>query len=252
MDRQALDALVDQLNAGLGEITPYKLAVVAPHELRPAERNARYMTRRQMTVLSANVRKDKNLQSVPFCWRRADGSFVIVSGHHRVEAAADAGVEAILILYTDASMSEPERIAAQLAHNAIVGQDNPTVLLDLWARIDDLRLKVYTGLDDALLQTMRPVEVKRLSESHLLFEEIALTFVSAEIAQIEETLKRLAGLKRRRWVADAQDFDRFFDTLLTFKEAANVFNTSTAIKAMTEIAQEWIAAHEQEVADGDD
>lgn len=48
-------------------------------------------------------------------------------------------------------MSEEHRIAIQLSHNAIVGQDDPDILKKLYDKILDIDLKEYSGLDDKTL-----------------------------------------------------------------------------------------------------
>jgi len=147
-DETRLADLVEQLNAALSDVTPYRIAVVEPGMILPIDKNAHYMSKRVYDQLVANVRRDKNLSSLPFCWKRSDGQLIALSGNHRVQAARDAGVPLVLTLYTDAQLNKAEQRAIQLSHNALVGQDNPTTLRELWQEIDDLDMKIYTGLDE--------------------------------------------------------------------------------------------------------
>jgi hypothetical protein len=243
VDQARLDGLVEQLNAALGEVTPYKLAVVPPGEIRPVDKNAHYMPKRVYDQLLANVRQDGNLASLPFCWRDKAGKFVSLSGNHRVQVAQAADIPLVLVLYTDARLSKPQRRAIQLSHNALVGQDNPTTLRELWAEIGDLQWKIYAGLDEELLETMEPINVARISETSLRFEELVLLFLPAEIDRIQETLQRLGSTTKRRFAARYEDFDRFFETLLEFKEAQGIINTATAFTAMIEIVEAWLTEH---------
>jgi len=247
-ETQPLHVFVDELNAALGDVTPYKLDVVPPGELVPVEKNAHFMSKKVYDQLVSNISQDRNLSSLPFCWRRPDGQYVVLSGNHRVQAARDAGIERVLILYTDEALSEPERIAVQLSHNSLVGQDNPAVLRELWDRIDLLDLKVYSGLDETMLATMEPVNVAQISEARLRLEYLTLLFLPVEIAQLEEIVKRLdqAARKGARWACDVATFDPFFERLLDFKEAAGVLNTSTAFRMLLEIVDEWLADHAAE------
>ena len=127
-DETRLSDLVEQLNGALGDVTPYRLAVVNPGDVLPIDKNARYMSKRTYDQLVANVSNDKNLSSIPFCWKGPEGQFVALSGNHRVMAAKDAGIPLILVLYTDAKLSKAKQRAIQLSHNALVGQDNPATL----------------------------------------------------------------------------------------------------------------------------
>lgn len=241
--RADLGALVDQLNAALVEVTPYRLAVVPPAEISPIDKNAHYMTKRTYDALVANIKRDKNLSSLPFCWKRPDGTLVALSGNHRLQAARDAGVPLVMTLYTDAELSRAEQRAIQISHNALVGQDNPGTLRELWNEIDDLALKVYTGLDDKLLETMNDVKVTRINEEGLRFEELTILFLSPEIERIKEVVGKLGNANKARLAARFDEFDRFFTMLLDFKEAAGIVNTGTALLALVEIGEAWISEH---------
>lgn len=240
-DQARLDDLVGQLNAALGDVTPYKLAVVAPAAVKPVDKNAHYMSKRIYDQLMSNVQADGNLSSLPFCWKSDKGEFICLSGNHRVQVAKEAGIELIMILYTDAALSRAQRRAIQLSHNALVGQDNPTTLRELWAEIDTLNWKIYSGLDENLLDTMDQASVVRISDEQLRFEELTIFFLSPEIDRIEETVKRLGKVTKRRFAARYQDFDRFFELLLDFKEAERILNTATALMAMIKIVEQWLA-----------
>jgi len=245
-DEARLAEIVDALNDALSDVTPYRLAVVPPGDIEPIDKNAHYMSKRTYSALVSNIRRDKNLSSLPFCWKRPDGRLVALSGNHRVQAAKDADVPLILTLYTDARLTNAERRAVQLSHNALVGQDNPSTLRELWNEIDDLALKVYSGLDDSLLETMEKVSVSRINEEALRFEEMHILFLTPEIDRIKDTLAVLGASTRPRLAARFEDFDRFFEMLLTYKEAAGILNTGTALLALTELAEQWIEQHKAE------
>jgi hypothetical protein len=240
-----LDDAVDALNDALGAITPYKLAVVDPAALVPVEKNAHYLPKATFDRLTDNIARDGNLATLPFCWRTPDGAYIVLSGNHRVLAAKTAKIARILILYTDQALTRSEQVAIQLSHNALVGQDNPTQLLELWNEIDDLGMKVYSGLDDALLATLKPVEMVRVSEAVLHFEELRVLFLSSEIADLATTLKRIGDAKHQRFAARFEDWERFWDVLLTYKEAAGIKNTATALLAMCEIVEQHLADHKE-------
>lgn len=247
--KASLQDTLDTLNGLLGEFTPYKLAVVAPSDCKPLDKNAHYMSKRIYDQLTDNISRDGNLSSLPFCWRNVADQLETLSGNHRVETARRAGIEQILVLYTDAELSRDDRIAIQLSHNSLVGQDNPAVLRELWCEIDDLKLKIYSGLDEEMLETVENINIIRVQESKLRFEELVLYFLSSEIDRIETTLEQLGAVTKRRFAARVEDFDKFFETLLDFKEASGIVSTSTAFLAMIEIVIEWIEHNGGEQAD---
>lgn len=238
MDGEIRDA-VERLNQVLAGLTPYKLAVVDPRELLPADENAHYMEKATFDNLVENISKDGNLSSVPLCWKHQDGRFQILSGHHRAEAAVAAERPAIIVLYDDRPLPEQQRIAVQLSHNSLVGRDNLDILRRLWSKIDDLSLKLYSGLDETKLALPTPPNLDTLKYRDLRLEEISLCFIRPEMERAQEIMKALKG-RKNLWLADCEDFDRFFDLLLDFKDKANIVNTSTAIKAMLEIVGEWL------------
>jgi hypothetical protein len=109
-----------------------------------------------------------------------------------------------------------------------------------------MHLKIYTGLDDALLQTLEPALFTRVNEADLRFEEIIFWFMPPEAEQLEHIVKRLGKLEKRRFAADLDLFDPFFETLLAFKEARGIVNSSTALRFMCEIVSDWIEQQEIE------
>lgn len=244
-DEARLQVAVDALNAELGDITPYRLTVVNPAEIKllDDDQNARYMTRKVYEQLVANIRADRNLSSLPLLWKAEDGSLVCLSGNHRVMAARDAGISLVLALYTDQNLSRQERVAIQLSHNSLSGQDDPSKLRTLWNEINALEWKTYSGLDDGLLATFEPVKIQRVDEAALRFEEMRLLFVQPEIDHIKQVMKALGSSSHPCLVARYADFDRFFDVLLQFKESQEILNTATAFVRMTDIVAEWLGKH---------
>ncbi len=54
--------------------------------------NARFMRHETFRRLVENVKRDGALSSLPFCWRKPDGRYLVLSGNHRVMAAREAGL----------------------------------------------------------------------------------------------------------------------------------------------------------------
>lgn len=239
-----IDAALDQLNHLLGAqgVTPYKLAVVSPADVLLLEKNAHFMPKRTFDQLVANIRKDGNLESLPFCWKRDDGTFVALSGNHRVQAAREANIAQILVLYTDDALLKDEQVAKQLAHNALVGLDNPVMLVELYKGITDLDFKVYSGLDDGTLKILDKVEIHTPREAGLLFEEVVVLFLPEEVERLKECVEQVKRHKRATVLAARyRDWDEFFKLLLEFKEHEKIVNSATALKVMCEIVEEWLA-----------
>jgi len=222
----------------------YRIDIINPKTLRPADKNARFMTGQMFEQLVDNIKRDGGPTSAPFCWRSAKSDrYHILSGHHRVDAAIAAGVELMLIMYTDRELSRQEQVAIQLSHNAISGEDEPTTLRELWNEILAIDLKAYSGLDDHILETFQPVKIDSLGEKSIAFQEITLAFFPSEIERFDAVLKQLSASKKVRYAAQAEQFDRFVDKLMDFKEVAGIYNSATAILAILDIVEAWLAEH---------
>lgn len=227
---------------------PYRVDIVDPRSLQAAPKNARFMSGQMFQQLVANIQRDGGPTSAPFCWRDAAGVDHILSGHHRIEAAIQAGVEWTLILYTDRDLSKQEQIAIQLSHNAISGEDEPTTLRELWNEIAALDLKAYSGLDDTILNSYGPVKIDSLGEENVAFDEIRLAFFPSEIERVNEVLEQVKNRKGRYYAAQAEQFERFIERLMDFKEAAGIYNSATAILAILDIVEAWLAQQAEEAA----
>jgi hypothetical protein len=238
-----IETALNELNAAMGDVTPYKLALVDPADMEHVDKNARYMAPQMMRQLSDNIAKDGNLASLPFCWRKPDGTYVVLSGNHRRDAAVAAEVPAVLVLYTDDDLTNSQARSIQLSHNALSGQDNPAVLRELWEEIDDIQYRIYSGLDEEFLETLEPVNIIAIGDQALRFEELVLLFIPPEIGRIEEVVERLGENGKVRLAVDLQLWDSFWDKFLEFKESSNVLNSSTAFALLTEIADEWLSEH---------
>jgi hypothetical protein len=224
---------------------PYRLWADDPRNLKPAPKNARFMRQEQFQRLVDNVRSDGGLESLPFCWRQmheAEGTFTdwLVSGHHRRDAAVAAGLAWILYLYTDAPLTESQRIAKQLAHNAIAGEDNQAVLAELYQAIESFEDRKASGVDDVMVGRLTDAVQGSFQDAQLEFEEVSLLFLPKEAARFKQVVEKLTERSDVAvYAADRTQWDGFFQALLRYKERANIVNTSTAVAKLVEIANAW-------------
>jgi hypothetical protein len=241
--------------------TAYRIWADEPAKLVPAPKNARFMRQEEFTRLVENVRHDGQLESLPFIWREllghvglpgqemrdevrglphANEGYVdwIVSGHHRVQAAKTAGLPWVLYLFTDKPLSEGERIAKQLAHNAIAGEDNQAVLKELYDAIDSYEQKRYSGVDEVEVGHLTEAVVGSFQDAQLVFEEVSLLFLPHEHERFRQVIELLTARSDVPVYAVAMEaWAGFFAQILRYKENANVVNTTTAILHLTALAQ---------------
>lgn len=137
-----------------------KVIKVNPKELKLLEVNARFMKADEFKRLVNSVKRDGCLTQLPFCCYNDKKELVVLSGNHRVKASIEAGLKEIEVQITEEKLSKDQRIAIQLSHNAISGQDDMAILKDLYESIDDINYKDYSGLDDQTLKLLDDITAK--------------------------------------------------------------------------------------------
>jgi len=164
-----------------------------PAKLKRLEVNARFMRKETFDALVVNLRQDGVLTDWPLIWREpgaAEGRELILSGNHRVDAAQTAELGEIDAILLDApDMTTAERIARQLSHNAIAGEDDPVTLKQLYEQIEDVDWRGYAGLDDKTLKLLAATAQESLAEANLDFATIQLLFLPPERDAAETALK---------------------------------------------------------------
>lgn len=206
-----------------------------------AGKNARYMTAQQYGRLVDNLRRDGVLTSAPLVYRG-----LVLSGNHRVGAAVDAGIEWADCIVVLSELDEPEQLALQLAHNAVEGQDDLSVLQGLYDSIGDLSLKAYTGLTDDCFN-IDPIDLPALSAGAVQYEEVRALFLPEERTAFEHALQQIGQHPAAQvYAASLEDFDRLFDTLVRVKETLAIHNTAIALRAVVELATKQLDAMAQE------
>lgn len=237
---QTLDhARVDEINAKL--TGNCKLALVPVEQLNLLEKNARFMPYETFQKLVSNIKRDGGLTSVPFCLKRGDGDFLVLSGNHRVMAAKEAGLTEVLVMYTDKELSRQEQIAIQLSHNSLTGEDDLNILKSLWEEIDDLALKYYSGLDDKVLEEMEKNAQKTLSEVNLDYKVLSFMFLPEEIEDVDAILETAQGGKgdEVRLVALSQ-FERLLAATSVVKAAHNIKNSAVALEIVLHVFEDHL------------
>jgi hypothetical protein len=188
--------------------------------------------------LVANVEKDRQLESLPLVYLEEDGAKLVLSGNHRVQAARKAKLPVILCLAIDWKLSNDEKVAKQLSHNAIEGDDDLAILKELWGSIADVNLKVYSGIDERTAKTLESIKFPELREESLKFKAINLVFLPEET----EELKRFFGVLETLpgdevWVASLKHYRDFFAALVAAKSAFDVVNTAAAMLKLVDAAK---------------
>jgi hypothetical protein len=229
-----------QVNAKLSA-SSLRIAVVPIEACDLLDKNARFMKVEQYRRLVDNIKRDGCLTSIPFAVQQGS-RFKILSGNHRVKAAKDAGLTEIPVLYSIRELTHQEEVAIQLAHNAIAGQDDLTILRELYDEINDVVLKEYSGVDDVMLGRMDPPDLDPLSEKGLEYRIVSIAFLPEEVERAEalfaKVLEQATG--DATWVNRRADYDRMLDALTVAKATAGVKNTATAFGLLLDLAEKHL------------
>jgi len=215
-----------------------RLGRIDPRELVLLERNARFMRHEQFARLVENVRRDGRLTSVPLAVAMADGRYEVVSGNHRTAAAVEAGLEEIDVMFVDEVLPEAQRIAIQLSHNAIAGEDDPAILQALYEDLDDIDWREYTGLDDKALGLLADVKIGSLSEVNLDFQLLSLVFLPEElerVAEVAEHALRMAKSADATWLARYSQHERLLSAMSDIGKSYDVSNSATALDLILDV-----------------
>jgi hypothetical protein len=198
------------------------------------------MRHEQFRRLSDNIRRDGALTSVPLAARQEDGSLVVLSGNHRVLAAIDglgADYEAD-VMVIEADWQSPQAIALQLSHNSVVGQDDQSILVDLYEQLEDVDWREYSGLDDAVLDLLTDASLAPLSEASLEYQTLAVAFLPHQADIVKRVMGDAVGLVEgadEAWLARYDDHSRMLDAMLLTGAASHVRNVALQFAAVLDV-----------------
>jgi hypothetical protein len=211
---------------------------IDPREILLLETNARYMKHEEFMRLVDNIRRDGKLTSTPFLCKEESGRYRCLSGNHRTKASIEAGLPLITCLATDDKLSEEQKVAIQLSHNAIAGQDDPATLKLLYEQIFDAELKKYSGLDDRTLELLEKFSAASISEANLTFQTLSMVFLPDELSAAQTAIKTAIDTVKHSnivWLARMDEYERWLDAQETASSAHNVKNVATAVDIILKV-----------------
>lgn len=220
-----------------------------PRDLALLETNARFMRHEQFQQLVANVRKDGGLTSVPLVAIMDDGRYEVLSGNHRVQAAVEVGLESIHVMTIDEPLTHEQRVALQLSHNAIVGEDDPATLKALYEQLDSIDWRDYAGLDDKTLNLLDSVQPASMGEANLEFQSLSIIFLPEELEHLEAAVKTAMAISRSSdstWIARYSAHQRLLDALADVGKSYDVMNVATGLDLILDVFDR----HKDEIVEG--
>jgi len=220
------------------------------------DKNARVMPPEMMERLTQNIRDEGRIESLPFGVLRGDGEtqhVELVSGHHRVRAAIAAGVlEFPMLLDTRGDLSSDRVKSKQLAHNAISGVDNESVLREIFSEIRSVeaRLEAFVSVDDKFLtgigQPLRAIN----EEIAIRWPVLAIAFLPKQKEALDKIAVRLAKQIAKDvddvWVISEEAAQLFSDTLTRLGKAYDIRTNGNILARMVEIVNAQLDTEEPE------
>jgi len=220
-----------------------KIIEIDPRELKLLEVNARYMRHEEFARLVANIAHDGRLTSAPFACLDGD-SYLVLSGNHRVKASIEAGLKTIPCITTDDDLTEEQRIAIQLSHNAITGTDDPNTLKELYDKILDVGMKEYSGLDDKVLGLLDTFNAINMAEANIKYQTLSLVFLPDDLETAKSVLANALDRVKSSdavWLMRMEEYDRWLDGQEAVASSHNVKNAATAVLLMLELFEQNLA-----------
>lgn len=238
----------EEINQRLHEISSevygekLEIRFVDPASLTLLDKNARFMKHETFSRLVENIMSDGQLESVPLCHQTKDGKLEVISGNHRVKSAIKAGIQIILIMVILVDLSLSRKRAKQLAHNEIVGEDDLSILKEIWTEINTIEDKMYSGLDSIKIGELDKIHFSALSTPNIRTESITVWFLPEEIEQVEELVTYAENFiaSKKIFLAPIQIYEHVFDMLIEVKKKHDIKNNAVALMYIFEVARNAI------------
>lgn len=209
------------------------IAKIKLADIREQDINARIMKTEMQKQLTDNIKKRGQLESLPFC-ALIDGRIEVVSGHHRLRSAKDAGMTEVFVILDVSGLRRSQVASKQIAHNAINGFDDQSTLREIAKMIDDVddMLESYIG-KEIIGEPMAELEKLIAPKVEFAWKNVTFTFLPHQLKDLDKLLNVLSSLKPDfLGVADFDQHEEFIETLTKYQQFANVKNTGAAVHAM--------------------
>jgi len=243
---QEMNQRIAELDCGL-EV--WKLSVTG---LKEQDINAQVMDDRRMKILTSNIKNRGALESLPYVCKK-ENVFHIISGHHRVKAANNAGLSYVYCLVDTNELTLSQITSKQIAHNELTGTHDNEILAMLVKQMDEADDIIASGLDEKFLNKIN-AEGLVIDIPHLDFDwrTMSLSFLPKQLKDFEELVKMLNNGDDMVGLANREQYDEFVKTCVKFGKTKNVKSVSTVISMLTDIAlREIKKAKDEEKKNGE-
>jgi hypothetical protein len=227
-----------------------KLYLAPLDVLREQDVNARLMPAKDHAQMVNNMRKAGHMESVPYCILRK-GVIEVVSGHHRIRAAREAGILEAPILLDESELSRSEVVAKQLAHNKLVGYDDDDTLGVLFRMLDTPDDILESGFADEITED-RDVSLDPLLTPHLDMDwkSVTFTFLPHQFRNLEMLIDMIPPSDMVAAGAFEQ-YDPFMKAAVGYGRLKNIRSAAMAVAILIEQATKALADSDAAMAQRD-
>ena len=212
---------------------------IPPMMLKEQDKNAQVQPPSMFKALVRNVSKRKALESLPFCGR-SEGTFWIISGHHRVRAAITAALRTIVVLVDPQARTRAEIVAKQVAHNSISGSSDPSVLLQLLDEIDDVDALLESAVDrNSIEKLAAPIAVPDVAVDYD-WKTVTFAFLPHHIKNLDSLCDALRS-SDRIMTAETESHSKLAAAMKALGHADEIRSTGAIINRMVEIVSQYVA-----------
>ena len=203
--------------------------------IREQDKNAHYMKPEMFRQLAENIKKRGIPESLPFCV--LTDKVEIVSGHHRLRASKEAGLKEIYVMLDVSGLTRSQIAAKQLAHNSLVGDDDPSMLKEIAKMITDVddMIESFIG-KDILGEPLAELEKLLSPKVEFDWKQIQFVFLPHQLKNLELFVEKTGGSFDFVGTAHVDQYGKLMDSLQKYQNFKNVKNLGTAINAMIEAA----------------
>ncbi|MDK2899611.1 MAG: hypothetical protein PWQ45_113 [Thermosipho sp. (in: thermotogales)] len=201
------------------------------NELKEQDVNARYMKTETFRRLVENIKDENRLESMPFTAETENG-VEIISGHHRIRAAKEAGLEDIYVIVDTSNMPRDKIKSKQISHNSISGKDNEQILRQIFDSIEDAseKIKAYANINfERELEAVSSAEITYDGNERV----VNLLFTEYEHNQVERAIEKL-GNKDPIYIAEIEKFEEIKNKLDLVSKGYDIKSTSRLLGFLAE------------------
>lgn len=209
--------------------------------------NARTMPPETLERLAENIKKEGRLESLPFCVKRGENKFELLSGHHRTRAARMAEIEEMLVIADTRDLNRSQVVAKQLAHNSITGRDDRELLRTLYAEMADVNdlLESYIRPEDLQFENKeKPLDLTDVSLD-LPWKTMSLVFLTEGMEKFDDVCAAISTDTDTVGVVSIDLFERFQKALTEVGKIEDIRLIGAIFARMLEIIEEFVKREEE-------